>query len=44
MLSDVGGWGVSECSGRPISFFIIKENWICTNILLIIDKKSYFEH
>ena len=29
MLSDVWGWGVSECSGRPIFFFFIKENWIC---------------
>ena len=27
MLLDVGGGG-SECSGRPI-FFFIKENWIC---------------
>ena len=26
MLSDVGGWGVSKCSGRRIVF--IKENWI----------------
>ena len=22
------GWGVSECSGGPIFFFVIKENWI----------------
>ena len=29
MLSDVGGWGASECSGRPIFFNFIKENWIC---------------
>ena len=29
MLLDVVGWGVSEGSGRPIFFFIIKENWIC---------------
>ena len=29
MLSDVGGWGVSECSRRPIFIFFIKENWIC---------------
>ena len=28
MLPDVGGWGVSECSGRPIFIFFIKENWI----------------
>ena len=28
MLSDVGG-GVSECSGRPVFIFFIKENWIC---------------
>ena len=28
MLLDVGGWGVSECSGRPIFIFFIKENWI----------------
>ena len=31
MLSDVGGWGVSEFSGRPIFiYFFIKEYWICT--------------
>ena len=30
MFSDVGGWReVSECSGRPIFIFFIKENWIC---------------
>ena len=23
------GWRVSECSGRPIFVFFIKENWIC---------------
>ena len=23
------GWWVSECSGRPIFIFFIKENWIC---------------
>ena len=23
------GWRVSECSGRPIFIFFIKENWIC---------------
>ena len=28
MLSDVGGWEVSECSGRPVFIFLIKENWI----------------
>ena len=28
MLSDAGGWGVRECSGRPIFIFFIKENWI----------------
>ena len=38
-------WGVSECSGRPIFNFFIRENWICAmarhhavsniNILLI---------
>ena len=29
MLSDGGGWVVSECSGRPIFiYFFIKENWI----------------
>ena len=28
--SDVGEWEVSECSGRPIFFFInIKEKWVC---------------
>ena len=25
MLLDVGGWGVSECSGRPMFFFFLKE-------------------
>ena len=30
MLSDVGGWEVSQCSGCPIFIFFIKENWICT--------------
>ena len=29
MLVDVGGWGISECSGRPILIFFIRENWIC---------------
>ena len=29
MLSDVGGWGVSKCSGRPIFILFIKEIWIC---------------
>ena len=29
MVSDVGGWGFSECSGRPIFVFFIKENGIC---------------
>ena len=29
MLSDVGGWGQTECSRRPIFIFFIKENWIC---------------
>ena len=29
MLSDVVGWSVSECSGRPILIFFVKENWIC---------------
>ena len=29
MLSDVGGWWVNKCSGRPIFIFFIKENWIC---------------
>ena len=30
MLSDVGGGGVIECSGRPILivFILINENWI----------------
>ena len=23
------GWGCSECSGRPIFIFFIKEDWIC---------------
>ena len=26
ILSDLGGWGVSECSGRPIFIFFY---WIC---------------
>ena len=30
MLSDVGEWGVSKCSGRPVFIFFIKENWIYT--------------
>ena len=30
MLSDVGVWGVSECSGRPTFFIFIKKNWIYT--------------
>ena len=25
---DVGGVGLAECSGRPIFFFCVKENWI----------------
>ena len=34
MLSDVkggggGGWRVSECCGRQVFIFFIKENWIC---------------
>ena len=29
ILLDVGGWGVRECSRRPIFIFFIKENWIC---------------
>ena len=29
MLSNVGGVGISDCSGRPIFIFFIKENWIC---------------
>ena len=28
MLLDEGGRGDSKCSGRPISIFFIKENWI----------------
>ena len=23
------GVGISECSGRPIFIFFVKENWIC---------------
>ena len=30
MLSDIGASGVSQCSGRSIFIFFIKENWICT--------------
>ena len=26
---DVGGWGVTEFSGRPTFIFLIKENWTC---------------
>ena len=29
MLSGVGRWGISECFGRPVSIFFIKESWIC---------------
>ena len=29
MTSTLRGWGVNKCSGRPIFFFFIKENWIC---------------
>ena len=29
ILSDVEGWGVSKCSGRPIFIFFVKEDWIC---------------
>ena len=29
MLSDVGGVGGSECSGRPIFILFITENMIC---------------
>ena len=25
MLSDVGGWGVSECSGRSIFIFLLQK-------------------
>ena len=25
MLSEVGGWGVSECSGRAIFIFLLKK-------------------
>ena len=25
MLPDVGGWGVNECSGRPIFIFLLKK-------------------
>ena len=28
MLLDVGVWEVSECSGRQIFIFFVKENWI----------------
>ena len=26
------GWGVSQCSGRPILISFIEENWICAMI------------
>ena len=29
MLSHVGRWGDSKCSGSPTFIFFIKENWIC---------------
>ena len=29
MLLYIIGWGVSECPGRPIFIFLIKENWVC---------------
>ena len=29
MLSDIGASGFSDCSGRSIFIFFIKENWIC---------------
>ena len=49
MLSDVGGWGVRECSGSPVFIFFIKENWICavtrhhaeSNIYIIIALKGF---
>ena len=49
VLSDVGEWGVTECSGRPI-FFFIKESWIwamirhhANNILLTRNLRFYFD-
>ena len=51
MLLDVGGWGVSECSGRPIFAFCIKENRICAitrrhaepNINILLTRNLPFE-
>ena len=52
ILSDVEGWGVSECSGRPIFiFYFIKENWICAmtrhhaapNINILLTRSLPFE-
>ena len=51
MLSDVGEWGVSECSGRPIFSFLIKENWICAmtryhaepNVNILLTRNLHFD-
>ena len=48
MLSDVGRWEGSECSGRPI-FIFFKKNWICAmtrhaepNIKLLARKLPFY--
>ena len=51
MLSDVEGWGISECSGRPIFNFFIKENFIFAmtrhhaepNINILLTRNLAFE-
>ena len=51
MLSDVGEWEVSGCSGRPIFIFFTKENWICVmtrlhaepNINILLTRNLPFE-
>ena len=49
VLGRRGGGCVSECSGRPIFIYFIKENWVCAMTrhhaepnINIIDKKSSF--
>ena len=45
------GWGVSECSGRPIFISFIKENWICAitrhhakpNINILLTRNLHFD-
>ena len=45
------GMGISECSGRPIFIFFVKENWICAmtrhytepNINILLIRNLHFE-